>query len=263
MVNEAIGTLTVPIGLSAPWDSDVSVGYFIGNGTASATSDYTLPGGGASGSLTIPAGATSVNLSIPIINDSTTESPETFQVVLSSPTHGFLLPGGGATFASTVSIASDDAITNFAGWMSAHALTGSAALADADPNQDGITNLESWLCRLNPAGSNPPAWLLRRASWATTATNQPALRLTAPLPLPSDVRLIFEESTALDTWTEQARRSGFATGSLWSGPGANRITESSTISSRTFTLPGSLTIPARPKAWFRLRYELFNAGGND
>lgn len=263
LVNEAIGSVTVPIGLTTPWDSPVSVQYFIGNGNATRHNDFTLPGGQISGSVTIPAGATRVDLTIPIVNDTAVESPETFEVVLTTPTHGFLLPGGGASAASVITIASDDGVTNFAGWMAAHTLTGNNALTDADPNHDGISNLESWLCRLNPAAPNSETLQARRATWHVTGTNQPALRLTAPHPLPNDVRLIFEETTALSGWSEQTRRSGFATGSFWTGPGASRVMESNTATARTFTFPGSQTLTARPKAFLRLKYELFNAGGND
>ena len=147
--------------------------------------------------------------------------------------------------------------------MTAHGLTGNNALVGADPNQDGVSNLESWLCRINPAGPSPAAWLARRATFLLTNANRPALRFTVPNPAPSDVRIIMQETGNLSAWSEQVRRSGFGLGSLWTGTGVNRVTETSTLVERTITLPGSVTTLNAATQFLRLQYELVAAGGND
>ena len=62
------------------------------------------------------------------------------------------------------------------------------------------------------------------------------------------------ESSAPGTWSEQTRRSGFATGSLWTGSGAPRVLESSSLTTRTLTLPGSASRSARLRAFYRMKY---------
>jgi hypothetical protein len=93
---------------------------------------------------------------------------------------------------------------------------------DANPNSGGVSNIESWLCKINPAGPSPQAWLDRRGAFVFDAAKRPALRFTVPAPFTSDVQMIFEETTAPSAWTEQARRTGWAVGSLWTGPGSAR-----------------------------------------
>ena len=249
-VNEAAGDAVVSLSLSESNPvAPVTVAYTLTSGTAVSGTDFTVPAGGT---LTIPAGQRSASLNIPITNDTTVESLEDFTVTFTA----------GQSRVTTVKIASDDGIANFAAWMSAHGLTGNAALPNADPNGDTVPNIESWLHRINPAGPSPAAWLGRRASYFTTAANVPSLRLTIPTPLPSDVRLIFEETTALSTWSEQTRRSGFATGSLWTGTGASRVVEANTLAARTITFPGSATRSARPHAYYRMKYELVSTGND-
>ena len=260
-VNEAAGSVQVPLRLTSARSVATTFSYQLTDGTAAIGSDYQNAAGasGAAGTLVIPAGQTAASLTIPIVNDTATESPETFSVGFGSP------PGSPVTFASsttTVTIASDDGVNNFAGWMTAHALTGNAALPDADPNGDGVSNIESWLCRINPAGPSPAAWLERRPAYFVTAANVPGLRFTVPAPLPADVRMIFEESTLLGSWSEQTRRSGFATGSLWTGSGSSRVVEANSLSARTITLPGSAARSARARAFFRMKYELVSSGGD-
>ena len=90
------------------------------------------------------------------------------------------------------------------------------------------------------------------------------LRPTVPTPLPSDVRMIFEENAALSTaWTEQARRTGFDLGSLWTGTGSSRVAEVNNGStSRTITCGASLTTRQRARAFFRMKYALVSGGAN-
>ena len=260
-VSEAAGSVQVPLRLTFARSVATTFNYQLLDGTAAIGTDYQNAAGGtgAAGMLVIPAGDTVATLTIPILNDTVTESPETFTVAFTSPAGSpVTLP----TNSTTVTIGSDDGVNNFAGWMTAHALTGNAALPDADPNGDGASNIESWLCRLNPAGPSPTAWMERRATYFVTAANVPGLRLVVPAPLPADVRMIFEESTLLGSWSEQTRRSGFATGSLWTGSGASRVVESNSLSARTITLPGSASRSARSRAFFRMKYELVSGGGD-
>ncbi len=67
--------------LSASSTTAVTVGYATSNGTATSGSDYTA----ASGTLTFAPGETSKTVNVPIIGDTTVESDETFNLVLSSP----------------------------------------------------------------------------------------------------------------------------------------------------------------------------------
>ena len=78
-VNEAAGTMTFTVTLSAASGQSVSVNYATGNGTATAGSDYTA----ASGTLTFTPGVTSQTITVPITNDKVSESNETFNVTLS------------------------------------------------------------------------------------------------------------------------------------------------------------------------------------
>ncbi|MBD2693563.1 beta strand repeat-containing protein [Anabaena catenula] len=75
--SNAIVTFT----LSSLLSQAVSVNYTTTAGTAAANSDYTA----VSGTLTIPANTASATVSIPIINNTTNEVNETFNLVLSNP----------------------------------------------------------------------------------------------------------------------------------------------------------------------------------
>lgn len=258
--SEAQGSIPVGLQLTVPQTTPVTVNYTLVDGTATAGTDYTLPGGSATGSLTVPPGALSASVLVPILNDTAVESPETFSITYSNLVGGYFST---AANTSTITIGSDDGVGNFNSWMTAHGVTGNAALPYADANGDGISNIESWLYRLNPAGSSPAEWLERRAVLYNPTSGSPGLRFTLPLPVPADVRVYFEEATdPTAPWNEQARRAGFGQGSLWTGSGASRITESTTLSARTFTLTGSASRSARPRAFYRLKYELISNGSD-
>ncbi|MCG3188443.1 MAG: hypothetical protein LKCHEGNO_00433 [Burkholderiaceae bacterium] len=78
-INEAAGTATFTVTLSAASGQTVSVGYATGGGTATAGSDYTA----TSGTLTFSPGVVTHTITVPIADDSATESSETFNVTLS------------------------------------------------------------------------------------------------------------------------------------------------------------------------------------
>jgi hypothetical protein len=80
-VNEAAGTATVVVSLSKVAAANVTVNYTTANGTATAGSDYTT----TAGTLTITAGTTYGSFTVPIINDTSSEGPETILVNLSAP----------------------------------------------------------------------------------------------------------------------------------------------------------------------------------
>jgi hypothetical protein len=78
-VNEAAGTATFTVTLSAVSGQTVTVNYATGGGSATAGSDYTA----TSGALTFTPGVVTQTITVPILNDSATESSETFNVTLS------------------------------------------------------------------------------------------------------------------------------------------------------------------------------------
>ncbi|MFZ6820662.1 Calx-beta domain-containing protein, partial [Undibacterium sp. Ji22W] len=72
IVNEAAGTATFTVTLSAASGQTVSVGYNTSNGTATAGSDYTA----TSGTLTFNPGVTTQTITVNIANDSVFELSE-------------------------------------------------------------------------------------------------------------------------------------------------------------------------------------------
>ncbi|MDO9420112.1 MAG: Calx-beta domain-containing protein [Herminiimonas sp.] len=82
-VNEAAGTATFTVTLSAASGQTVTVGYNTTNGTAIASSDYTS----IANTLTFAPGETTKTITINITNDSVYEGTETFNVNLSAPTN--------------------------------------------------------------------------------------------------------------------------------------------------------------------------------
>ncbi|MFZ6820684.1 Calx-beta domain-containing protein, partial [Undibacterium sp. Ji22W] len=74
IVNEAAGTATFTVTLSAASGQTVSVGYNTSNGTATAGSDYTA----TSGTLTFNPGVTTQTITVNIANDSVFELSENF-----------------------------------------------------------------------------------------------------------------------------------------------------------------------------------------
>ncbi len=84
-VNEAAGTATFTVTLSAVSGQNVSVNYNTSNGTATAGSDYTA----TSGTLTFAPGQTTRTITVNITNDTLFEGAvgETFNVNLTSPTN--------------------------------------------------------------------------------------------------------------------------------------------------------------------------------
>ncbi|HEY6511973.1 MAG TPA: tandem-95 repeat protein [Burkholderiaceae bacterium] len=82
-VNEAAGTATFTVTLSAVSGQTVTVAYATGGGSATAGSDYSA----TSGTLTFTPGVVTQTITVPISDDFASESSETFNVTLSGATN--------------------------------------------------------------------------------------------------------------------------------------------------------------------------------
>ena len=79
-VNEAAGTATFTVTLTAASGQPISVDYATSSGTATAGADFTS----ASGTLNFAPGVTVQTITVPILNDTVFEGSETFNVLLSN-----------------------------------------------------------------------------------------------------------------------------------------------------------------------------------
>ncbi|SDD06044.1 Calx-beta domain-containing protein [Pedobacter soli] len=103
-VDEAAGTATFTVTLSAAVQNAFSVDYATANGTATAGSDYTA----TSGTLNFPAGSAAgatLTFTVPIINDNVVEPGETFNATISNVTGGLVTI---ATSSATLTITDND-----------------------------------------------------------------------------------------------------------------------------------------------------------
>jgi hypothetical protein len=91
-VNEADGTATFTVNLSASSTDEVRVDYATADGTATDPDDYT----GVSGTLILPPDTLSGEVVVPIIDDGDSEGAETFVLNLSNPANAELI-GASAT----------------------------------------------------------------------------------------------------------------------------------------------------------------------
>ncbi len=252
-LSEGSGVNTISLARESGYSGTITLTPTI-SGSATHSSDYScslLP----ANSVEFTGSNSTASFTFQSLVDTLNESPETVIITWpSSPNYVLSHP------TTTITIGDTNG-SGFADYMSGHGLTANDTLANADPNGDGISNIESYLHRINPAGPSPTAWRARRASYMLATGNVPALQMIIPSPLPSDVRLIFEESTGLTNWSEQTRRSGFGVGSLWTGTGASRVIESNNFTARTITFPSSQNRSSRPAAFLRMKYELISGGG--
>jgi hypothetical protein len=99
-VSEGGGTVSLTVYRTGVTDVAVSANYTTGNATATAGSDYTA----SSGTVNLAAGQNTAKITVPIINDSTAEALEKFNVSLSAPSGATL----GSQKTATVAIADDD-----------------------------------------------------------------------------------------------------------------------------------------------------------
>jgi glucose/arabinose dehydrogenase len=98
---EGTSNVTVSVVRTGGVDGRVGVNYKMVNNTAVSGSDFTT----SSGTLFFDAGETRKTISIPILNDSTREPPETFNVVIEDPQGGATLL---APRTATITITDDD-----------------------------------------------------------------------------------------------------------------------------------------------------------
>lgn len=101
-VAEDVGTVVIPVQLSATAGDNVSIPYTIKNITTSRTHDHTAD----SGTLVITAGSMSGNINIPIVDDLRIENTESMSITLGSAT-GALVQG---TTSFTLNITDNDSI---------------------------------------------------------------------------------------------------------------------------------------------------------
>jgi hypothetical protein len=88
VLGEGDGFVDVPVTLSAPGLSVVTISYNLTNSTAAAGSDYVCPTPGCNnGTLTFAPGETSKTVHVALLDDVTPEGMETFLVNLSAPTN--------------------------------------------------------------------------------------------------------------------------------------------------------------------------------
>jgi F0F1-type ATP synthase epsilon subunit len=90
-VLESAGVAVFTVTLSSASGQAVTVGYNTSDGSATTVGDYTA----ASGALTFAPGSTTQTVTVPILDDATWESPESFNVNLSTPTNATLADGIG------------------------------------------------------------------------------------------------------------------------------------------------------------------------
>lgn len=99
MVDEASGTVDVPVVLSGPSSETVMVAYAATGGTAVRPDDFTL----SDGTLTFLPGETEQAIAVTLVSDATEENDETIELALSNPSGATL----GATASHTLTISSD------------------------------------------------------------------------------------------------------------------------------------------------------------
>ncbi len=98
---ETVGKVNISVTRTGGLAAAATVAYATTNGTATASSDYT----GASGTLTFAAGETNKIIALTILNDTSYETNETFNLVLSSPTAEAILSTNNSV---TVTITDND-----------------------------------------------------------------------------------------------------------------------------------------------------------
>jgi uncharacterized repeat protein (TIGR01451 family) len=229
-VNEAAGTATFTVTLSAASGLSATVDYSTSNGTATSGSDYTAN----SGTLTFSPGVTTRTVVVPILNDALFENGESFNVNLSNPTNATIVDnlgvgtirdngtGAGGTDNDTPTlsiqnVSTTEGIDSFAVFMVSlsnlsttpvtFGLTlnnGTALGAGTDYGTAGIGNLQV-------STNGGTTWV--DATSATIAAGQTSLLVRTPI-----VNDTLFESTETFTLTAQVT-AGFTTNASASGTG--------------------------------------------
>ncbi len=140
--NSSTKNLDFTVTLSSAATTPVTLNYATQDGTATlANNDYTS----TTGSLSFAVGDLSKTISVPIVGDTTVESNETFNMVLSSLTGSAAFSGGGNTLAGTGTITNDDV---------ASTTTVSIANVQTTEGNSGTKNL-TFTVSLNAAATAP------------------------------------------------------------------------------------------------------------
>ncbi len=142
--------------------------------------------------------------------------------------------------------------TGFAAWQTTNFPSGGLlALADRDPDLDGLSNLAEYAMNLAP---NAPNGAL---GYPVLQSGRAWLHLDVPQSPPADARLIIQGSLTLSggSWTELARKTG--TGAwIWQAGGTTRISAGSPASGR---VPTEIGMPdsqvGQPRYFMRLVVE--------
>ena len=139
------GFVVVPVFLTEPSASAVTVHYATANGTALAGQDYVAQ----SGTLTFAPGVTQQNILVAVTGDSVVEGNETFTVILSDPSAGASILDGTAT----ATIVDDDASLSIA-----------ATSADKAEGQSGSTAFTFTVTRVGDlSGADSAHWAVSGA----------------------------------------------------------------------------------------------------
>lgn len=137
---EEAGTINVSVTRTGGREGAATVDYTTSNGTATAGSDFT----NTSGTLTFAAGEFTKTIAIPLIDDSSTESDETFQITLSNA-------GGNTTLGTpaiaTVTVVDGDADSDGMpdDYEISVGLNSSVNDAALDLDGDGVSNIDEYL----------------------------------------------------------------------------------------------------------------------
>ena len=159
----------------------------------------------------------------------------------------------GATYVFFIKNAVMD--TAFADWVAAYGLTDGNANTGADPNGDGISNLESYAFDLDPSGSGARFITPTTGKLSDTGTSFD-IEFTIPASERPDLRYIIEQSTDLTLgaagWSEIKRKEGNA---AWTG--AATVDSTNNIDgSTTIRISSTLPLSSTPKANLRVKFEL-------
>jgi hypothetical protein len=126
----------------------------------------------------------------------------------------------------------------FAAWAASYGLSGANALATADPDKDGLTNVIEYAFALTPV---QPGGFQYLPAVTTSTAGHTVLTFSLPATLPADITCAVEASADLATWqTITACSAGTWTGNSTSTPAEGRtvitITDTATAARRYLRL---------------------------
>ncbi len=113
-VSEDVGSLVIPVSISKPSSTDVTINLRFTNGTAQSGVHFNTPT-----SVVIPAGQISTNLTIAIVDDTNLNATRSFNLDIASvsdTTYGVGISDEGS-YSKTISIINNDCPTKFTYWV--------------------------------------------------------------------------------------------------------------------------------------------------